>query len=311
MPESPTPNPSGAPTGSEQPEFLKAALEGAPEDVRKKIEGFGGWANHKDLPSVLSSYVEAQGMVGKIKGGQFVEKPAKGALPADLEKFWGQLGRPDSTEGYNAAVETVLKALPAGTQINKGILSRAISKAHKTGVLPDQFAGVMGEYLQASIEELAAVQGAQQQQQKATLDGVTAMLRGEYGAKYDEKMAMAVDLVAEIFDDDKDPSVAFLRESGLDKDPRLARFLMKVIDKAGEETIFGGKFRAPGLGEKSEQEISDRTREIRKTLAKTGEGAPSRKDREMLQKEMDALYLENAHRKGPRRVSTIAAVSRG
>lgn len=194
-----------------------------PEDIRSEAS----LQTIPDVPTLAKSYVSAQKMIGQNR----LPAPEAGWKPEQWDNFYKTLGRPEKPDGYKLA-DTV--KFPDGMVIDDAKKARAFERFHKSGLLPNQVNDVMGFYAEVLTEASTAEATAKQQ---AHANGI-AELKKEFGDKLDGVVAMAKAVISSSGDD---AFTEFLETSGLANDPRMVRFLHKIAQAVGEDTLRGGR----------------------------------------------------------------------
>lgn len=194
-----------------------------PEDIRSEAS----LQTIPDVPTLAKSYVSAQKMIGQNR----LPAPEAGWKPEQWDNFYKTLGRPEKPDGYKLA-DTI--RFPEGMVIDDAKKLKAFERFHKSGLLPNQVNDIMGYYAEVLTEMGTAEETARQQ---AHANGI-AELKKEHGDKFDGVVAMANALIASNGDD---AFTEFLKTSGLGNDPRMVRFLHKMAQAVGEDTLRGGR----------------------------------------------------------------------
>ena len=159
-------------------------LEMIPEDLREHPS----LSPIKDVPNLVRSYVNAQRLIGADKV-PLPENPSD----EDLDRIADRLGRPETPQGYEIAVD--------GNIVTEKVATEFSDIAHQLRMTPKQVAGVLDYYrttTDAAINENSQTFEQEKQQGEATL-------RQEWGMAYDEKVDRASNVAkqfagAEVFD---------------------------------------------------------------------------------------------------------------
>lgn len=163
--------------GFAEPEFLKAFSaeadgEGGSNRDWLKAKGF------KDLDGIAKSLRSAEREITTLKtGGGGLKVPGEGATEEEKIAFNKAIGVPDDPKGYEIKPPEGLTA----EQLNGPLLERLSAAAHKAGLPKAGFEAVVGDYIQAQLDEQHAAIAAQDEQAAAKLK--------EWGAAKDEKLA--------------------------------------------------------------------------------------------------------------------------
>tara|TARA_R110000772_G_scaffold45665_1_gene104482 strand:+ start:48 stop:884 length:837 start_codon:yes stop_codon:yes gene_type:complete len=151
-------------------------LDMIPEELR----GHPSISPIKDVENLARSYVNAQKLIGADK----IPMPTN-PTDEDLDRIYGRLGRPETSDGYNLAVD--------GNVITEDIANSYRDVAHQLRLTPDQANGVLEYYKsvsQGSEEEFT--QRNQQQREQIETD-----LKREWGQAYEQKISAAGKVIAE------------------------------------------------------------------------------------------------------------------
>lgn len=185
----------------------------------------------KNRDELAIAYANQQKLIGVDK----LPIPPKDAKPEVRAKFmeevFSRLGRPKDATGY----QFTDPKLPDGISIPKdeATISGFKDVSHKLGLLPDQADGIYKFYM----EHIAGAIRQQNEAAKKTVAEATAELRRDFGAAFDAKVKAAEGVLNKFATDEER---AYLVEKGLNNDPRAIRFLVKIGEAMGEDTITSG-----------------------------------------------------------------------
>lgn len=201
-------------------------------EVQKVIET-KGWKTPED---VVNGYGELERMVGqdkipaprKDKDGNF-EK-------GELERYLTAVGLPKDAKEYKMPAEI---KLPEGSGLTVAQLESFKPIAHKYGLLPHQFAGIMNEF--ANL--VNAGSEAQISQENTKHDESVAALRQELGDQYDAKVALANRVLRSFVD--KQRADSLVKKYG--NDPDIIKLLANVGDNMSEEALDQSGLNGMGL----------------------------------------------------------------
>lgn len=210
-------NPGGAGLGGAQapaggnanpqpdPPVVRDWMKDLPEPL-KASKSLSKFTDQEWKANLAKSYVELEGKLGKS-----VVLPAQDASAEDWQKFYERVGRPKAADEYaidrGSAPDEQVKAFKA--------------LAHEAGLTNAQ-ANKMWKDLQKSSD---AQRQAALEQYTARAKESDALLRKEYGALYDGKMADARKAYATVFDTDLQKEIA---EAGLAANPRFIRVMAEL-----------------------------------------------------------------------------------
>ena len=125
----------------------------------------------KDVENLARSYVNAQILIGADKLPMPVNPTAE-----DLDNIYSRLGRPESADGYEIAVD--------GNIVTEDVAKSYADVAHNLRLTPDQANGVL-EYYRAMVQESGQLSEAAETQQRASTE---TALRKEWGDEFDVRI---------------------------------------------------------------------------------------------------------------------------
>ena len=125
----------------------------------------------KDVENLARSYVNAQRLIGADKLPMPVNPTAE-----DLDNIYSRLGRPESAEGYEIAVD--------GNIVTEEVAKSYADVAHNLRLTPDQANGVL-EYYRAMVQESGSMSEAAESQQR---NNTEMALRKEWGDEFDARI---------------------------------------------------------------------------------------------------------------------------
>jgi hypothetical protein len=125
----------------------------------------------KDVENLARSYVNAQRLIGADKLPMPVNPTAE-----DLDNIYSRLGRPESAEGYEIAVD--------GNIVTEEVAKSYADVAHNLRLTPDQANGVL-EYYRAMVQESGSMSEAAESQQR---NNTEMALRKEWGDEFDVRI---------------------------------------------------------------------------------------------------------------------------
>lgn len=192
-----------------------------PEAVRQSV------ASTKDLGDLATQLHNAQALIGR-KG---VVVPAKGReeAPDDWERFFNELGRPDSADKY------ALPQLPEGldeSAVDPDFVKWAQGALHKHGLTQAQFAGLFGDFLayEQGVAGEIAKNGA------TAREAGLAELQAKYGGKADDVRA---DVKAMLQQFGGDAVITAIEAAGLDIDPNFVASQYTIATRLKEDGLLG------------------------------------------------------------------------
>ena len=194
-------------SGASVPEWLS----GADESLKKSLAKF------KEPMAVGRAYAELE-----KKLGSSVQIPKEDASPEEWGKFFSRIGRPDSPEKYELPKEVLTDELRA----------KLAKEAFEAGATPKMVKALVGTI----VEDAKTREAEFVKKQEAEYNEAVGVLKGEYGAKFDENLALANKALTGLF-----PSAAkMIVERGLGNDPALIRDLVALGSRLGEDKLVSG-----------------------------------------------------------------------
>jgi len=155
--------------------------------------------------------------------------------PAAYADIMKRLGLPEDAKGYG------LKPVDGVFDFAEGEADRVAATFHELGIRPDQAQGILEKLyapmMKASAEERAATSAA-------AAETADAALRQEWGAAYDDHLALAE--AAELSMPEEFSS--WLQESGMNNDPRMIQLLARLGEATSEPGSLPGARDGAGPG---------------------------------------------------------------
>lgn len=152
--------------------------------IPEEIRGHKSLEHIQDVGALAKSYVNAQSMIGADK----LAIPGKHATDDDWAEVYTRLGRPDSPEGYELNNE-----VPEGVELSNDMLEWFKGTAHEIGLSGRQAQQLLDKY-NAQLGAMTQVDDGQYEQMQQQVQNE---LRQEYGAAFDDRMAVANAVVLE------------------------------------------------------------------------------------------------------------------
>jgi hypothetical protein len=220
--------PVGDPPANEPP-VNEPPVNEPPADWRatlpEEIKAHPVLKKYKDSTEAVKALVEAQSLIGADK----IIIPGKNATDKEWnERVFDRLGRPSKADGY--ALPTDLK-IPKELPVDPKIIGGFKETAHKFGLLPHQVAGIYKWFMEGQIADF----NNYNKTQTDTMQTAETGLRREWGAAYDQNVAIARKVVAAYAGED---AVALLAE-GKGNDPRFIRLFANIGKVLSEDQLTG------------------------------------------------------------------------
>ena len=208
-------------------------------------DAFNEGASHRDyvaakgfksLDDVVKSYREAE---HSLRNGNKVAIPGENASPEEVSAFRRAIGVPEDVKGY--AIEAPNGPDGKPIPLNNALLERLAGKALEAGMPQGAFKAVVGDFLQAQVEEIAGVNEARQREAQAWVKA--------QGAAGNEKLD-AITKAAEVLGFNKNDLIVMRNTLGAEK-------VMNALSKIGlglrEDTLTGDGKETFGLSGREAQ----------------------------------------------------------
>lgn len=169
---SPTPTPAADPTAQATGAKWYDAIQD--QDLRQ-------WVANKNPVSpdqLAGSYRSLEQVFGAEKAGRTIALPGEKAEQAELDAFFGKLGRPESPDKYE---------LPVAEGADKDFVAWAKSTFHKHGLSTKQAAALAKDWEELTGTKMAAVE----QERTAKLETDQRALQTEWGQAFEQNVARA------------------------------------------------------------------------------------------------------------------------
>ena len=201
-----------------------------------------------DIEKLAKQLVDAQSFIGRS-----IQIPGANATPEEINKFHVKLGRPESIDKYSKLDYT---GLPPGLEVPPEKISEYHNLAFKLGLNDAQQKGVL-QWIHAN--EVADAKG-QEEQQQLTRANSESVLKKEFGAAYDQRIAIAQRAYGALATKDQQE---YFKEIGLEDDPQFIKMLAEIGKKLVDDRSIDG---SGGVGslKMTPDEANVRIAEIRK-----------------------------------------------
>jgi hypothetical protein len=200
--------PAAAPPATTAPPPA-SLVEALPEDLR----AYPKFAEFGTTDKLARSYMELE-----KKLGTSITPPGKNAKKEDWDRFYSNLGRPKTPEDYALAT-------PEGFEADPASINRLKAAFHSAGMTDAQAKHVFDHFSGEAI----STQRSQAESTAQAIAAGEAALRQEWGANYDNNVAIAARFVEET---GGAGAVKRLEELGVANDP----LVLKLLSKAGQTT---------------------------------------------------------------------------
>lgn len=152
--------------------------------IPEEIRGHKSLEHIQDVGALAKSYVNAQSMIGADK----LAIPGKHATDDDWSDVYAKLGRPDSPDAYE-----LNNQVPEGVELSDEMFNWFKGAAHEIGLSGRQAQMLLDKY----NAQLGAMTQIDEGQYEQVQQQVQNELRQEYGAAFDDRMAVANAVVVE------------------------------------------------------------------------------------------------------------------
>ena len=213
-----------------QPESFVGSMLSQIEDDEVKDAGFWKNLEGKDATEVGKYIKELQSFAGK-KG----DIPKPDATEDEWAEFYGKLGRPESTDGYDFTVGDEFRELVG--EDSAPFFEKAVEgfkgQAYAMGASSEKAEGLVDWYLGMVAQEIEESNAAMKEADEA----MDKELRGEWGDGYDGMMnGITAMLKANGMPDE---NLQFAIDSGLLRDPALATTLANIATRFQDDPEIG------------------------------------------------------------------------
>ncbi len=183
--------------------------------------------------NLASSYIELQSLVGK-KG---VIPPGEGDGPEVYERFYNELGRPETVEGYDLSNVEIPEALQPFW--DDGLQSAMVAGMHELGMSQATVKGLLNLFAGEQAKMLGELNQGVAQANTAAQDE----LKTELGTSYDAKVEVSQRAFREAFGDNAGEMAGLELAGGgmLGNHPGIIRAFIKLGESMNEAELLGDK----------------------------------------------------------------------
>ena len=183
-----------------------------------------------DVPALAKSYLHAQEKISQK--GVVLPKPGD---DEDRARFYNELGRPETADGYDLGDFRAPDGLPWQPEL----VSQMLPKLHALGLNQAQANGLIRAYAEMQSENFSASQS----QMALGVETLKQTLAQEYGAAFPEKFELAKRALRSAAGDGYvDLAELKLADgSNLGDHPRFVRAFIKVGESVGEHIFHGSE----------------------------------------------------------------------
>lgn len=211
----------------EPPPELPDWKQALPEDMRNSDYV----QKHDGLPDLVKEAINAQKLIGR-KG---IIPPTENATIQDWARYYGQLGRPDSVEGYDLSnIER-----PEDIQWDESTEKEILQEMYDSGLNPQQVERIMRRYVEVTAQQVGEIRAQSEQ----AVELAQLSLKREFGAAYEGKLDAARRGFSELLG----PAAERVAEqrladgSRLGDNPDMIRAMSAVGERMSEAGLIGPK----------------------------------------------------------------------
>lgn len=216
--------------------FQEGWLDTLPEDTFETDET-GNFkrsdlADHKDLKSVLKSYVNKDHLIGSAIR-PLPDKPTD----EEVKVYRSKVGCPETVEGY----EVVKPKLPEGMAFDDELLTACAKFAHDNHMPKGLYEGFAKLVMEGHAKSVKEAGEAATKDRDAAIETATNNLKAKHGAKYDEVVETAnrfYDLPGN--DEVNKAFTDLMKEEGLDSHPAVVEFFHDAYKLVKGDPVPGG-----------------------------------------------------------------------
>lgn len=208
--------------GTPEPSAWRTMAESLPESIQANPE----FQKHGNLESLAQEYVNIIPTIGR-KG---VILPVEGDQ-ADSDRFWGELGRPQSPADYDIQAFQV----PEGLPWDEGQAMEMIALCHKANVTNKQMQVLLPGYASIQNSMFQAI-GVDSEQHRAQIE---QNMQTELGATYKSQINLASRTMQHLFGEDADGLLTARLADGtmVGNHPVFIRGIIKAAMAVGEDSL--------------------------------------------------------------------------
>ncbi len=206
------------------------------KEVRYNSEGADRLArfDDNDFSPVVKSYFDLESSMGSS-----VNIPGEDATPEQKSAFYGKVGRPEDSKGYE------LPKLEEGETYNEELVGSLTQAAFDVGVSKQQFSALAEKYIEMQTAETVAKQEADDLEYSRHKDESDVILHQLMGANYDKNIELSKRAYTEyatpelraILDQDK--------YSALKNEPEFIKMWVGIAEKQMDDTLIKGELPDP------------------------------------------------------------------
>lgn len=191
----------------------------------------------KDVGGLAQSFIDTQAKLGGM-----VTIPNGESAQADHDKFWNKLGRPETADGYEIEFPKI-----DGQIYEPATIASFKTAVHSLGLTGKQAQGVVNVLMANVTDQVKTATG----KLTDTMKSADAILRADWGAKFESNMTAADQVIGRLFDEAGAPGMRQMART----DPAFARSMLLAAQQtsetgAGDNQNIGAKGGGGGEGTK-------------------------------------------------------------
>ncbi len=198
------------------------------EDNRSGVSKF------ETVDSLAKGYIELE----RSMGGK-VNLPGENATPEEKSAFYGKVGRPEDSKGYERP------QLGEGEEYNEELMGSLTQAAFDAGVSKQQFSALAEKYIEMQTAEKVAKQEADDTEYERHKDESDRVLHQVMGANYDKNIELSKRAYTEYASPELRAILDTDKYSSLKNEPEFINMWVKVAEKQMDDTLIKGDLPDP------------------------------------------------------------------
>ena len=198
---------------------------------------YHGFANIQSVDELAQRVIDIEGLIGR-KG---IIPPDEKATDKEWDKFYTDLGRPETADGYT--FENLSVPEEAKEWYSEDLQKAMLPSFHKHGLTPKQAEGILNDYIQMQHKAFSDAAAGQTD----ALNQATTSLQREWGVNFESNKKIANDALKMGLGDDAESwetlKALTLSDGSFAFDhPLIAKLMFNIGSKTVEDdTIFHGE----------------------------------------------------------------------
>lgn len=224
-------------------EFAENWMDNLPDGTFEKDDTgkskTGDLADHKDVASVVKSYMNSQKLLGTA-----IQPLAEEATDEQVKAYRAKTGCPETAEGY----EITPPEMPEGLEFDKELMTNTTKYAHDNHIPRTVFEGLAKVVMDGQVKKFKEMVAAAVTEQDKVAEVASNKLKGKWGADYDKFLEMgrrAYDLFG------GKEFVALMESTGLKDNALVVETFLEIYKQIKPDEFVaggaaGGKAAVPG-----------------------------------------------------------------